>query len=143
MSDDRLADLLATELEVRHGTCATWGAHIANAIRAAVAADPSIVGMQAAVADNGYDGLWLAPAERGGDPMSDRKVRDLMAALEASLAAAKAERKAKEDAERCPGSGQLPTVGDPPSWLCSECVRVVACDWNESICRYVAKEHTR
>lgn len=46
MSDDRLADLLATELEVRHGTCATWGAHIANAIRAAVAADPSIVGME-------------------------------------------------------------------------------------------------
>lgn len=76
--------------------------------------------------------------------MSDRKVRDLMAALEASFAALEyAERKAKEDAERCPGSGQLPTVGDPPSWLCSECVRVVACDWNESICRYVAKEHTR
>jgi hypothetical protein len=43
---DPLADLLATELEVRHGSCATWGTHLADVIRAAVAADPTIVGLE-------------------------------------------------------------------------------------------------
>ena len=37
MTADRLADLLAGELEVRHGSTRDWGAWIATALRAALA----------------------------------------------------------------------------------------------------------